>query len=129
MKMIAIGTVHGRKLIKEADKANPKSKAKYEDLLAKPGDEFDTVEFGIDADEAKTLVASKAARRKTRTVVDDSESGRSPRVAGGRSTGDDQFEKLTDLELTALVADRPDIIVAPPGGRAEMLAALRAPAA
>lgn len=73
MKMIAIGTVHGRKLIKERDKTDPKSRDKYEDLIAAPGEEFDTKEFGVSDAEAKTLIANKAAKRKTREVPDDAE--------------------------------------------------------
>ena len=71
MKMIAIGTVHGRKLVKERDPNDPKSRNHYEDLIAMPGDEFDTKEYGIDGKEADRLVAGKAAKRKTREVPDD----------------------------------------------------------
>lgn len=70
MKLIAIGTIHSRKP-KPIDQRNPKSKPKYEDLIAKPGVEFDTDEFGISDDEAAALIARKVVRRKTREVIDD----------------------------------------------------------
>lgn len=95
MKMIAIGTVHGRKLIKPADPKNPKSKAKYEDLVAKPGEEFDTDDFGIDKDEAGRLSERKAARRKTREVPDDGESD--PLHA---LTDDELLRRADDMKLT-----------------------------
>ncbi|MBR1198832.1 hypothetical protein JQ574_22810 [Bradyrhizobium sp. AUGA SZCCT0158] len=72
MKMIAIGTIHGHELIRKADPRDPKSRAKYKDLIAVPGAEFDTAEFGIDDKEVQALIDSKAARRKTREVADDS---------------------------------------------------------
>ena len=71
MKMIAIGTIHGHKLIREANPRDPKSSAKHKDMIAAPGEEFDTIDFGIDDEEAKALIDNKAARRKTREVADD----------------------------------------------------------
>lgn len=85
MKMIAIGTVHGRKLVSARDKDDPKSKNKYADLIAKPGEEFDTADFGIGDDEAKSLIASKAAKRKTREVADDGPAKPAPKESGGPS--------------------------------------------
>jgi hypothetical protein len=71
MKMIAIGTVHGNKLVSEANPKDPKSVAKYDELIAAPGAEFDTEEWGIGDKEAEALIASNAAKRKTREVIDD----------------------------------------------------------
>ena len=73
MKMIALGTVHGRKLIKEADPKDRKSKAKYEDLIALPGDTFDTDDFGIEDKEAAALISRRAAKRQTREIPVDGE--------------------------------------------------------
>lgn len=68
MKMIAIGTIHGRRLVKSAVANNPKSKPKYEDIIARPGNVFDTDDFGIDEKEAAALIASRTAKRQTREV-------------------------------------------------------------
>lgn len=83
MKMIAIGTVHGRKLIKERDKNDPRSRDKYQDLIARPGQEFDTKDFGIGDDEAKSLIATKAAKRKTREIADDGAPSGAISTSGG----------------------------------------------
>jgi hypothetical protein len=77
MKMIAIHTIHGRKLVREAGK-DGKQPAKYKDALTKPGEEFDTDELGIDDEEAQDLVARGAARRKTREVPDDGAGAEKP---------------------------------------------------
>jgi hypothetical protein len=73
MKMIAIGTIHGSKLISAADPRNSKSKPQHQDILVAPGEEFDTEEIGISDEEAQSLIARKAAKRKTREVADDGE--------------------------------------------------------
>lgn len=110
MKMIAIGTVHGRKLVRAADPKNPKSRAKYTDLIAAPGTEFDTDDFGVDDEEAQQLIASGAARRKTREVVDDADG--------------DGFERLSDGELIAR-AEKAGITLKQGMSRDDVLAELR----
>jgi hypothetical protein len=80
MKMIAIGTVHGRKEIRAADPRNPKSKAKYQDIVVAPGHEFDTEELGVSAEEAQQLISNKAAKQKTREVADDGDKAASEKI-------------------------------------------------
>lgn len=111
MKMIAIGTVHGRKLIKAADPKNPKSKAKYEDILVKPGEEFDTDDFGIDQDEANRMVARKTAKRKTREIPDDGDTVTEP------------LQSLSDAELIAR-ADELKLAIAPGATREDVITAI-----
>ena len=130
MKMIALSTVHGRKLIKEADPKDPKSKAKHEDLIASPGDTFDTDDFGIGEIERKAMIANGAARRKTREVADDSgpetrANGRA--AAGSRQVSEDPLEKLNDAELQARVLDL-GLTLPEPSSRVQMIAALKAAA-
>jgi hypothetical protein len=130
MKMIALGTVHGRKLIKESDPKDPKSKAKYEDLIAAPGETFDTEDFGIGDAERKAMIASGAAKRKTREVADDGapEPRSHGRAAGGpKQIVEDPFDKLTDAELLAQVADH-GLTLPEAATRMQMIAALKAAA-
>lgn len=78
MKLIALGTVHGRKLVKEADPKDRRSKPKYQDLIAMPGDTFDTENFGIEDKEAADLISQKAAKRQTREIPVDGEAPAAP---------------------------------------------------
>lgn len=68
MKLIAVHTIHGRKVVRAAE--TRKDRARAIDVIAKPGMEFDTVEFGIADDEAQTLIVAGAARRRMREVAD-----------------------------------------------------------
>jgi hypothetical protein len=80
MKLIAIHAVHGRKVLRPADARN-KDRGRSAAIVAKPGEEFDTVEFGIDNDEAARLIALGAARRKMREVTDaDEAAGGAPQA-------------------------------------------------
>ncbi len=83
MKLVALQTIHGRELVTDRNPDDPKSRAKYRDLIARPGEAFDSKDFGLDADEIAALVAAKAVKRKTREVADDSE----PRTAGAGESG------------------------------------------
>lgn len=79
MKLVALHTIHGRKVMRKRDPRNPKDRGESTEMLAKPGQEFDTDEFGIDDKEAANLVAAKAARRRMREVADHEDTG----AAGG----------------------------------------------
>lgn len=78
MKMIAVGTVHGRKVARPRDEKDPQSKTRYEDVVVAPNDEFDTDELEISGEEADRLVKLGVARRKTRQVPDDSAQASQP---------------------------------------------------
>jgi hypothetical protein len=121
MKMIAIGTVHANKLIRPA---NPelKLKAKFANFIAKPGEEFESEDFGIDDKEASRLVELKAAKRKTKEVADDGD-----KAAGVKPTGK-AIDNMNVAELTQIAADR-GVQVKPGATKAELIAALNAPAA
>ncbi len=126
MKMIAITTIHGHKLIKKADPDNHRSKDKYQDLIAKPGDEFDTEEYGIDEAEAQSLIDRKAAKRKTREVPDDREPGvgvRQPVNPAPRPAAAVQLDTLTDDELRQQAVVR-NVTIKAGAPRAEIIAAL-----
>lgn len=69
MKLIAVHTIHGRKARSGGSK-NYQDRSRSAPLVAKPGDEFDTVEFGIDDKEAQALVARGSAKRKMREVTE-----------------------------------------------------------
>lgn len=71
MLMIAIGTVHGSKTIRQpvGEKGDPGYKpGKYQELIFSPGEAFDTEALGISKDEADKLVAGGAAKRQTKEV-------------------------------------------------------------
>lgn len=75
MKLIAVNTIHGRKVTRARDARNAKDRGESRDVLVKPGEEFDTAELGIADDDAHGLVASGCARRKMREVTDADEAG------------------------------------------------------
>lgn len=75
MKLIAVHSVHGRKVLRAPDPKNSRDRGRSLPLVAKPGDEFDTVEFGLDDKEALALVARGSAKRKMREVTDADEAG------------------------------------------------------
>jgi|GEM_PF-3658005 len=78
MMLVALQTLHGRKLIKEANPRDPRSRAKYEDMIAAPGIDIDTEVWGIGDDEANGLIARGAARRKVREVPVDAPAPAAP---------------------------------------------------
>jgi len=67
MKMVAIQTVRRGRLTAPADSSKGIA-AQYKRETLAPGDEFEA-----DADEADALIASGAAKKKTREVADDSD--------------------------------------------------------
>ena len=72
MRMIAIGTVQGRKTIRARNPLDPKDRGVYQDIVVKPTLEFDTEDFGMGEPEIANLIARGVAKRKTREVEDDS---------------------------------------------------------
>jgi hypothetical protein len=90
MRMIAIGTIHGRKTIRERNPLDPKDRGVYAETVVKPGLEFDTEEFGVSEAEVTALIASGAAKRKTREEPDDTvgkEPAKPPAAAHARPAG------------------------------------------
>lgn len=75
MKLIAVNTIHGRKVTRARNPSNPKDRGASVSLSAKPGAEFDTTEFGIDAAEAQRLLDGGFAKRKMREVTEADEAG------------------------------------------------------
>ena len=75
MKLIAVHSVHGRKVLRTPDPKNSRDRGRSVALAAKPGQEFDSAEFGLDDREALALVARGSAKRKMREVTDADEAG------------------------------------------------------
>lgn len=73
MKLVAVHTIHGAKVLREKNASNPKDRGKVARLTAKPGTDFDTADFGVSDDEALALIASGAAKRKMREVSEGDE--------------------------------------------------------
>jgi hypothetical protein len=78
MLMIAIGTIHGSKVIRppvgEKGQANYRP-GKFEEIVIAPGNPFDTEVLGIGSDEADKLIAQGAAKRQTREVPVEADAG------------------------------------------------------
>jgi hypothetical protein len=70
MKLIAVHTIHGRKVTRERDPADRKDRGDSIAITAKPNEEFDTAEFGISDEEAQALIASGAAKRRMREMTE-----------------------------------------------------------
>lgn len=70
MKLIAVNTVQGRKAVRAADPKNARDRGHHVTIVAAPGKEFDTKDFGISDEDAADLIASGAAKRKMREVTD-----------------------------------------------------------
>lgn len=68
MMMTALQTVHGRQMTTAGDPKNPRSRAKYRDVIVAPGEDFNTEDLGIDDKEAQGLIDRKVAKRKVREV-------------------------------------------------------------
>jgi hypothetical protein len=133
MKMIAIGTIHGRELVKAADTRDFRSRAKYKDLIASPGEDVDTEKFGISDDEAEQMIKDGVARRKTKEVPDDGPAERKRAPASGRNAGgagsapeSDPLDNLTDDEIKARVPAGANLPA--DATRADMIAAIKAAA-
>lgn len=79
MKMIAINTIHGAHtepvLNKDGEPvldSRKREKRRFlEEIIVRPGEAFESGDLGMDQDELDRLIASGAAKRKTREVPDD----------------------------------------------------------
>lgn len=92
MRMIAIGTVHGRKTIRARNENDPKDRGQYTEVVVQPGREFDSETFGMSDEDVQQLVASGAAKRKTREVQDDTAAAE-PARAGAPKVGSPVAQK------------------------------------
>jgi hypothetical protein len=54
MKLIAVHTIHGRKVMRAPIRRMPRTAAAIDRDDRQAGEEFDTAEFGIDDDEAQS---------------------------------------------------------------------------
>ncbi|MDB5534322.1 MAG: hypothetical protein JWO28_2637 [Hyphomicrobiales bacterium] len=61
--MIAVNTIHGRRRLAVDEVLPGQPNARSVDIIAKPGDKFETADMGIAADEEQQLVDRGVAMR------------------------------------------------------------------